>query len=114
MYYYQVTSYSDDCESMPAVTEDKNSDYVVVEQVSVDENVIAAIIYPNPVSERLHVASEGLTNISVYTVIGQKKLDINLNADDYILDVSGLDNGVYMLKVSTRKGCFTRRICVNK
>jgi hypothetical protein len=99
---------------MPAVTEDKNSDYVVVEQVSVDENVIAAIIYPNPVSERLHVASEGLTNISVYTVIGQKKLDINLNADDYILDVSGLDNGVYMLKVSTRKGCFTRRICVNK
>jgi hypothetical protein len=114
LYYYQVTSYSDDCESMPAVTEDKNSDYVVVEQVSVDENVIAAIIYPNPVSERLHVASEGLTNISVYTVIGQKKLDINLNADDYILDVSGLDNGVYMLKVSTRKGCFTRRICVNK
>ena len=114
LYYYQVTSYSDDCESMPAVTEDKNSDYVVVEQVSVDENVIAAIIYPNPVSERLHVASEGLTNISVYTILGQKKVDVSLNADEYILDVSGLDNGVYMLKVSTKKGNFTRRICVNK
>ncbi|MBO5956192.1 MAG: C10 family peptidase [Bacteroidales bacterium] len=114
IYYYQVTAYNDACESMPAVTSDNNSDYVMVEVLSIDENTISAIIYPNPVSERLNISSEGLTNISVYTMLGQKVLGVNLNADEYTLDVKDLNNGVYMLKVSSRKGSFTRRICISK
>jgi hypothetical protein len=114
IYYYQVTAYNDACESMPAVTSDNNSDYVMVEVLSIDENTISAIIYPNPVSERLNISSEGLTNISVYTVLGQKVVDEKLNADEYVLDVKDLNNGVYMLKVSSRKGSFTRRICISK
>ncbi len=114
LYYYQVTAYNDGCESMPAVTEDYESDFVMVEQVSIDENVIAAIVYPNPASERLNVSAEGLTNISIFTVVGQKVVDVNLAADNYVLDVSSFENGVYMLKVSTQKGGFTRRICISK
>lgn len=114
IYYYQVTAYNDACESMPAVTSDNNSDYVMVEVLSIDENTISAIIYPNPVSERLNISAEGLTNISVYTMLGQKVLGVNLNADEYTLDVKDLNNGVYMLKVSSGKGSFTRRICISK
>ena len=114
LYYYQVTAFNDDCESMPAVTEDGNSDYVMVEQVSLDENMIVAVVYPNPVSERLHISSEGMTNISVFTMLGQKLLDVNINADKYALDVDGLENGVYMLKVSSIKGNITRRICISR
>ena len=114
VYYYQVTACSNACESMPAVTSDFDSDYVMVEVLSLDENNISAIIYPNPASERLHISAEDLTNVSVYTVLGQKIVDVNLNADEYTLDVKDLDNGVYMLKVLSRKGSFTRRVCISK
>ena len=114
IYYYQVTACSDACESMPAVTSDFDSDYVMVEVLSLDENNISAIIYPNPASERLNISAEDLTNISVYTMLGQKVVDVNINADEYILDVNDLNNGVYMLKVSSRKGSYTRRICISK
>ena len=114
VYYYQVTACSNACESMPAVTSDFDSDYVMVEVLSLDENNISAIIYPNPASERLNISAEDLTNISVYTMLGQKVVDVNLNTDEYTLDVKDLDNGVYMLKVLSRKGAFTRRVCISK
>ena len=114
IYYYQVTACSDACESMPAVTSDNNSDYVMVEVLLLDENTISAIIYPNPVLDKMNISAEGLTNISVYTVLGQKIVDVNLRSNEYTLDVSDLNNGVYMLKVSSEKGSFTRRICIRK
>ena len=114
LYYYQVTAYNDDCESMPAVTEDYDSDYVMVEQVSIDENTVAAVVYPNPASEMLHISAEGLINVSVFSILGQRLLDVNLDSDECVLDVSVFENGVYTLKVSTEKGGFTRRICISK
>ena len=86
----------------------------MVEQVSIDENTVAAVVYPNPVSERLHVSAEGLTNVSVFSILGQRLLDVNLDSDECVLDVSVFENGVYMLKVSTQNGGFTRRICISK
>ena len=114
LYYYQVTAYNDDCESMPAVTSDYNSDYVMVEHLSLDENTFAFIIYPNPVSEKLNVSAESLTNVSVYSVVGQKLIDIDVETNECSLDVSDLENGVYILKLSSRKGVITRKICVTK
>lgn len=113
-YYYQVTAYNADCESMPAVTEDYNSDYVMVEVLSIDENVVSAIVYPNPASERLNVFAEGLTNVTVFNVVGQKVMDVSVDADECYIDVSDLMNGIYMLKVSSKNGNFTRRISVSK
>jgi hypothetical protein len=41
-------------------------------------------------------------------------MDVDVDADNFSLDVSSLMNGIYMLKVSSVKGDFTRRISVNK
>lgn len=114
LYYYQVTAYNEDCESMPAVTEDYNSDYVKVDVVSIGEDFVSAIVYPNPASEVINISSEGLTNVAVFNVMGQKMIDANLDADEYRLDVSSLTNGVYMMKVSSKKGEFVRRISISK
>ena len=114
LYYYQVTAYNADCESMPAVTSDYNSDYVMVEVLSINENVVSAIVYPNPASEMLNISSEGLTNVSVFNVVGQRVIDVDVNADEYTLDVSGLEIGIYMLNVSSTKGNFTRKISIVK
>lgn len=114
VYYYQVTSYNSNCESMPAATSDLNADYVAVEVVSLKENYIDAKIYPNPVSDMLNIVSEGITNVSVYNVMGMKIIDENVDADMLSIDVSGLGNGIYMLKVSSRKGEFTQSLSVSK
>ena len=111
-YYYKVTAYNDDCESMPAVTEDGNSDYVLVEVMSLDENAVAAIVYPNPASEKLNISADGMTTVMVFDAIGQKVISLDVDADEIGLDVSSLNNGIYMLKVVTRNGSFTRKISV--
>ena len=114
VYYYQVTAYNEDCESMPAVTSDKDVDYVKVEHLSIGENIINAIIYPNPASDKMNISADGMTNISVFNVVGQNVLSVDVDANEFGLDVSALEKGVYMLKISTLKGCYTKRICVNK
>ena len=112
-YYYKVTAYNDDCESMPAVTEDGNSDCVmVIWAMALDENAVAAIVYPNPASEKLNISAEGMTTVMVFNAIGQKVISLDVDADEIGLDVSSLNNGIYMLKVATRNGVFTRKINV--
>ena len=112
-YYYKVTAYNDDCESMPAVTEDGNSDCVmVIWAMALDENAVAAIVYPNPASEKLNISAEGMTTVMVFNAIGQKVISLDVDADEIGLDVSSLNNGIYMLKVATKNGVFTRKINV--
>lgn len=112
LYYYQVTAYNEECESMPAVTSDMNSDYVMVEVVSIQENVTSAIVYPNPASEKLNVFAQGLANVSVYNVMGQKILCEDVDGDKFVLDVSAWASGVYILDVIMNEGKITRRISV--
>lgn len=114
VYYYKVTSYNENCESMPAATPDMESDYVMVEIMSLDGNSINAVIYPNPVKEMLNVSVKGMTNVSVYDVIGQKMIDENVDTDELRMDVSVLENGVYILEISSMEGRIIRRISVNK
>lgn len=112
VYYYQVTSYNTYCESMPAATADHDADYIMIEVVSLKENVIDAKIYPNPVNDRLNIIADGVNNVSIYNVMGQKVLENNVEADMLSLDVSGLKNGLYMLEVSSRKGVVTQSITI--
>lgn len=114
MYYYQVTSFNDDCESMPAVTSDNDSDYVAVEIMSVGENHINARVYPNPASEQLNIFAEGMTNIAIYNVMGQKVMSEDVDSDMISLDINALGNGLYTLDISSRKGEIKQKINVRK
>ena len=115
IYYYQVTSYNEDCESMPAATPDSDSDYVMAEVMSIEENSINARIYPNPVSNHLNIIAEGMTNVVVYNAVGQKMIERNvLDTNEMSLDIDALNNGVYMLKISSRKGESVHKISVVK
>ena len=113
-YYYKVTACSKDCESMPAVTDDYNSDYVMVDVMSLGEDVISAMIYPNPASRVLNIMAEELTSVTMFNVVGQKVVEEDVETDMFSIDVSGLENGVYMLKISSRKGSLVRRVCISE
>lgn len=113
-YYYQVTSFNDDCESMPAAASDDEADHVKVEIMSIGENHINARIYPNPASSQLNVFAEGMTNVAIYNVMGQMMISVDVDADEHCLDVSALKDGVYVLKISAREGEIMQKINVLK
>jgi hypothetical protein len=58
----------------------------------------------------LNINAEGMTNVSVYNMVGQKVVDIAVDTDQYVLDMTSMEVGVYMLKVVSRNGEMTQRI----
>lgn len=111
-YYYQVTADNGSCESMPAATADGEADFVMVNVTSIAENSIGAAVYPNPTRGNLNIEAEGLMNVTLYNMVGQKVFEQNVDADEFVLDMTSMENGVYMLKVVSRKGEMTQRISV--
>ena len=109
-YYYQVTAYNSNCESLPAVTADGEYDYIMIDVTSIKENAINAVVFPNPTQGNLNINAEGMTNISVYNMVGQKVVDLAVDTDEYVLDMTSVETGVYMLKVVSRNGEMTQRI----
>jgi len=66
-------------------------------------------IYPNPVSEKLHITiSEGVLfeNATVYSFLGEQLI---IASEKYI-DVSFLSAGIYFIEVETDMGTITKRI----
>ena len=57
-------------------------------------------MYPNPTSNMLTITSANkMDAISVYSVVGQEVMNVNVNADNTVLNVSGLQDGIYLVKV---------------
>lgn len=64
---------------------------------SFDEAKIA--MYPNPVSSSLSISSlENLDAISIYNVIGQEVMKLNINDSNVVINVSNFQNGIYIVK----------------
>lgn len=71
-------------------------------------------IYPNPTKGDLFInTSEKILNISTYNIVGEKIIS-NLQANNNIIDVSKLTNGVYFIKIHTVKGVFTKKVILSK
>lgn len=76
-------------------------------------------VYPNPLTKGRSIEiSFGLSvkaNVSIYNVTGKKVFqDAISNLDKKEIDVAGLTNGIYMLKVSTDSGSTTRKVVIMK
>lgn len=119
-YYYQVTAtYFEgdiECESAPANSYlDPESDYIMVEVTSVNENGINALmIYPNPTQGNLNITAEALSRITIVNALGQVMYDMNANSDTQIINMSQYDAGVYMVRITTENGVSVQRITVVK
>lgn len=58
--------------------------------------------YPNPVKEKLTIsAKELISNITIYTISGQKVLFMNVNSDATALNLSNLSSGTYFAKIES-------------
>ena len=113
-YYYQVTTvYDNDCESEPAAAFDNpNNDYVEVGVTGIGENDGKVALYPNPTKGNVTIQANGMSRITVVSMLGQVVFDTELNADVYTLNMAQFNAGMYMVRVYTEEGMTVKRVTV--
>ena len=113
-YYYQVRAeYEDGCESDPALSfDDPSVNYVTGHMTGIDENGATVALYPNPTKGNVTIEANGMSRITVVSVLGQVVFDTELNADSYILNMAQFNAGMYMVRVYTENGVTVKRVTV--
>lgn len=76
---------------------------------AIDENMVSGFnIYPNPANNRIYVDGEGVSVAEVYNSLGQKVVTVE-GSDNTSIDVTSLENGVYVVRVITNNGDVTTK-----
>lgn len=73
------------------------------------ENLTSETItaYPNPVRDILNISANNVDNVAIYTITGQKVMDV---ANTNQIDFSGMSNGVYLVKIFTERNVETVKV----
>lgn len=82
-------------------------DYDVIGEV--DSNVA---VYPNPTQNMLNVIAPCMNHITVMNTVGQVLYDTDAESDQFVLDMSQYESGMYLVRVSTDSGTIVKRINV--
>lgn len=64
------------------------------------------VLYPNPVIKSLQVKAEGLRSVEVFNMVGQ----LVLTSVHEVVDMSGLLDGLYYVRIVSEGGSVTKRI----
>ncbi len=67
-------------------------------------------VYPNPASDIIYINSTGLPEVQIISING--KLINTFNASE--INISGLKNGIYFLKIITDDKIFVKKIIINR
>ena len=81
------------------------------------------LIYPNPASSEFHLSAynerevpEGesisINHITIETLQGQVVYDINVDGEEFTINTSQYDNGIYLAHVNTDQGELVKRFVV--
>lgn len=73
----------------------------------VPENEVEVVaLYPNPVKDQLTVKAENLQSVEVYNLVGQQVMVATAS----VIDMSGLNEGIYFVRVTAEGKTVTKRI----
>lgn len=83
--------------------------------VGIEENNFEDfVIYPNPTSNLLHFSGKNnIENIAVYSILGQKVMEMPINDTGAALNVSALTQGIYLLKATIEDQVATYKFIKN-
>lgn len=100
---YSVVGTTNGCEAETEIT--------VNVIVGISENdALNAKIYPNPVQGELNVRCAGMREITVFMPNGQTIEKINVNDDNYTLNMNNYKSGVYYLRITTENGTSIQKV----
>lgn len=76
-----------------------------INNAAVDETEEQEItLFPNPASDKINIKAEGLQNVAVYDMMGQKIASKLTTSDDFEMDVNNLKSGLYLFVVQLKNG----------
>lgn len=80
----------------------------------VEETILPQVaVYPNPARASVTIlADDGLQHVTVVNLIGQTLSQKEAQGNQFVLDTDAYPSGIYVLKISTKKGTTTRRLVV--
>ncbi|TXD82088.1 T9SS type A sorting domain-containing protein [Subsaximicrobium wynnwilliamsii] len=80
--------------------------------LATNENNDDISVHPNPVSETLYISTkQQVEEVKLYDMLGKQIFNSNYRSQ---IDVSRFQSGVYVLKLITDQGQFTKRILINQ
>jgi len=96
-------------ENWSCINENGSPNAVNSSELSIDEVASSmVIVYPNPVKNTLYIKGDlAAYDIEVYSLLGQRVMTTS-NANE--IDLSTLNEGVYLIKISTENTTITKRI----
>jgi hypothetical protein len=78
-------------------------------------NLTGVEVFPNPASNVLHLsANETIEHIRVFDLLGKELFALPVGSGRYVLNVSQLREGIYLLQVHTSGGVHSRRIQIQR
>jgi endo-1,4-beta-xylanase len=78
-------------------------------------NVLNAVLYPNPASNKITIVSdknEAFT-VSVYNTLGELVIREQLNEGTHEMDISALSNGIYVIKIEGTRVMMQQKLIKN-
>lgn len=118
VYYYRLYAYyrDIDCTSAPATAKDNPNQFYLSVYYSLDgiteHGNITVNVFPNPADQSLEVEAEGMTQVAVYNMLGQQVYKSLSDSNKLNVNVSSWSEGIYLMKVQTLEGVFSRRVSV--
>ena len=119
--YYRLTAFyladnGETCESDFAATlNDPEQNYVAIDLTSTEENLESKLkLYPNPTNGRITIELEEMQKVMVYNALGQILLSKEANGDALQLDLAGLGNGLFWVKIMSQNGMVVKPLVISK
>ena len=101
-----------------AVYENGKTSASVIDNISIEnntesiiENNISLNIYPNPVNDKLYIVTvDEVKEVVVYDIYGRRQVtETSSHRDMTSVNVSGLNAGIYFVKINTNQGEIVKR-----
>ncbi|MGN0033740.1 MAG: T9SS type A sorting domain-containing protein [Candidatus Limimorpha sp.] len=101
-YYYQLIAYyQDGCESDPVE--------LSLDVTSVNEEPSTKVsIYPNPASNVINVVAKSMDELTIFNALGQAVVTKNVDDDSTVVDISSLNKGMYVVRITAANGVFEK------
>ena len=96
-----------------------DSSYSVVHTgINEMENALSSLfIYPNPANEVLHISfapQSSPVTIQLFDLTGRNIKSINTSANNFEIDVSDLNNGIYFCMITGKDFTASRKVIISK
>ncbi len=93
------------------------NDYITVEVATGIENPISENVklYPNPANNQLNFENiSGFETITISNIIGQTVLKSSINSNSHTLDISGLEQGTYFVKIESAGQVVLKKMVISR